>query len=93
MKNINLIANIVIKYFDEKNFQLFIKALLTLKDEVIKYDPAELDPGMVDLVMDEAVFDWALENYNKEPSDYNWEAASIVVADLRDILKNSTNAP
>jgi hypothetical protein len=83
---VNTLADLAIKYFSERNFKLFIKALLTLKEEVIKLDPESLDDGMVDLVMDEALFDWALESYNKEPSDYDWQAATVVYADLQFIL-------
>jgi len=91
-KTINLLAELAIKYFSEKNFKLFIKALLTLKEEVIKLDPAKLDVGLVDLIMDENLFDWAEGAASKQPSDYDWEAATVITLDLQDILKNLNNA-
>jgi hypothetical protein len=81
--------DIIIKYFSEKNFKLFIKGLLTLKEEVIKLDPENLEPGLVDLIMDENMFEWAEGIAGKNPSDYDWEAATVIAADLQDILKNS----
>lgn len=91
MSLVNTIADLAIKYFSERNFKLFIKALLTLKEEVIKLDPEILDPNMVDLVMDENMWSWAEEIAGKEPSDYDWEAATIIVADINSILNSSKN--
>ncbi len=88
----NTLADLAIKYFSERNFKLFIKALLTLKEEVIKLDPGNLDPGMVDLVMDQNMWDWTIEAANREPTDYDWEAATVIAADLQSILNNSVNA-
>lgn len=90
MNLVNTLADLAIKYFSERNFKLFIKALLILKEEVIKLAPSTLDVGMVDLVMDESLFEWAEGIAGKEPSDYDWEAATVIAADLQSIL-NETN--
>lgn len=86
---IRLMSELVIKYFTEKNFKLFIKALLTLKEIVISMDPSTLDVGMVDLIMDENMFDWVVEAASRVPSENDWNAATYIAADLQDILKNS----
>lgn len=86
MNIINTLAELAVKYFSERNFKLFIKALLTLKEETIKLDPEVLNPNMVDLVMDESMFEWAEGIAGKEPSEYDWEAAMIISADLQSIL-------
>lgn len=91
IKTINLLAELAIKYFSEKSFKLFIKALLTLKEEVIKLDPEVLDVGLVDLVMDENMWDWISGAVGREPTEYDWEAAAVIAADLQNILQNSKN--
>ena len=89
IKTINLLAELAIKFFSERNFKLFIKTLLTLKEEVIKLDPEVLEVGLVDLVMDENMWDWVSEASSREPTEYDWEAAAVITADLQDILNNS----
>lgn len=89
MNIVNTLADLTIKYFTERNFKLFIKALLTLKEEVIKLDPEKLDPGMVDLTMDENMWMWAEDAASKNPSEYDWEAAMIISADLQSIINES----
>lgn len=88
---INLLIELAIKYFSERNFKLFLKALLTLKEEVIKLKPEKLSAELVDFVMDENVWEWAEGIAGKTPSEYDWEAATVIAADLQDILKKFNN--
>ncbi len=81
------IAN-ALKAFESNNFELFIKELLTFRTEVLKIDPALLDLGLVDLIMDENVWIWAISAISREPTDFDWEAAGFIAADLKDTLLN-----
>ena len=86
MNKINLMIELCIKFFSEENFKGFIKALLTLRSEVIKLDPEKIDIGLVDLIMDEEMGNWAISSIDRIPTDYDWEAARLISLELKDIL-------
>jgi len=88
MQTIKNTMNLIIKSYDNKNFQQFIKELLTLREEIIKFDPEDLDPSLVDFNMDENMYDWTISGIGREPTKYDWEAAEIITANLRDISVN-----
>lgn len=89
MNKIKSTIEYILKTFLEKNFKLFIKALLTLREEIIKVDPEQMNPALVDFGMDQEMFEgWAISSIDKEPSEYNWEAAGFIIRDLQDILNN-----
>lgn len=73
----------ILKDFGNKNFKLFIKDLLTLRTEVLKTNPEGLELGLVDLIMDDSVFDWLISAMDREPTEYDWEAAGFVARDLK----------
>ena len=77
-----------IKAFEHQNFLLFIKHLLTLRDEVVKVDPENTDPGLVDLIMDENAISWAISSIGRAPIENDWIAAGYIAADLKEILEN-----
>lgn len=86
MTKINLMMELCIKFFSEQNFKGFIKTLLTLRSEVIKINPEDVDVGLVDLMMDEEMNNWAISGMDRTPTDYDWEAARLISLELQDIL-------
>ena len=88
MNEIKNICENIVKAFTETNFKEFIGQLLTFRDEVIKHDPQEMDPGIVDLAMDENMWEWASSAVNRKVTDFDWEAAGYIAADVQDCLKN-----
>jgi hypothetical protein len=86
MTKINLMIELCIKFFSEQNFKGFIKSLLTLRSEVIKLNPENIDVGLVDLIMDEEMGSWAISAMDRSPTDYDWEAARLISLELQDIL-------
>jgi hypothetical protein len=74
--------------FDNNDFKSFIKHLLTLRTEVFKVNPGDLDLGLVDLAQDDNCFTWVISAIDREPTELDLEAASYIAADLRDTLNN-----
>ncbi len=89
MEILKHIIDKTIKLYQEGKISEFINHLLLLKNEVAKYEPEKMSLDLVDFLMDESMFDWVLQSFNKAPTDFDWEAASFVVEDLKDILNNN----
>lgn len=83
----NKILN-VLNSFTSNNFSDFIKNLIKLRAEALTYDPELMNLGLVDLMMDENMWNWIATAIEKPPTEFDWEAAGYVAADLKDILEN-----
>ncbi len=86
MENIKEYILKILKFYENGKFSDFISNLLLLKNEAAKYDPEEMPLNLVDFLMDESMYDWVLQAFNREPNDFDWEAASFVANDLREII-------
>lgn len=82
----------VLKYFTDSNFKGFIKSLLTLRTEVLKVDPGSLELNLVDLVMDDNAYDWVVSALDKEPTEFDWEAAGYIASDLQETFMAMNNS-
>lgn len=68
------------------NFNDFIKNLLLLRETVAEVDPEILDISFVDFMMDNNMWSWVMSSLNREPTDFDKEAAKYVVNDLKNIV-------
>lgn len=87
MNNIKHTIKLILKAFTEANFKEFIKQLLTLQEEMTKVDPENMDPRLVDFGMDQDMFDWGISAMDKDPTEYDWEAAGYIAKDLQEIIQ------
>ncbi len=88
MNKIKHTIELILKAFTESNFKVFIKELLTLQKELIKVDPEHMEPRLVDFGMDEDMWnDWVISSIDKDPTQYDWEAAGYIAKDLQEILQ------
>ncbi len=88
MNKITHTIELTLKDFTNSDFKAFITNLLTLQQELIKVDPEELDPGLIDFGMDQNMWDYATSAIDREPTEYDWEAAGYIASDLKEILDN-----
>lgn len=79
----------VLNSFISNNFSEFIKNLIKLRTEALTYNPEQMNLGLVDLLMDENMWNWVSSTIEKDPTEFDWEAAGYVAADLKDILENN----
>jgi len=86
METIKEYINKILNFYENGKFSDFINNLLLLKNEAAKYDPENMPFNLVDFLMDENMFDWVLRSFDKTPNDFDWEAASYIVNDLKDII-------
>lgn len=82
-----LIDNII-NGFTSNNFSSLIKNLFELRKVALQFDPKEMNLALVDFLMDENMWSWIVSAAGKEPTEFDWEAAGYVAADLKDILEN-----
>lgn len=88
METIKEYINKILKFYENGKFSDFINNLLLLKNEAAKYDPENMSLNLVDFLMDENMFDWVVQSFNKEqPNDFDWEAAYYIANDLKDMIK------
>src|SRR5690606_28327214 len=75
--------------FEQDNFNLFIKHLLLLREEISKIEPESLHLDFVDFLMDENMWDWVINSLKDDPSEHDLEAANFVAMDIKDLIKNN----
>jgi hypothetical protein len=86
------ISNFIIDIIDaykNKDFQKFISKLMDLKDFQINIYPEAFHPTYSDLFLDNNMWGWISDSINKEPANYDWEAASFIMEDLKERIENN----
>jgi hypothetical protein len=86
-----IISNII-KDFTSGSFSSLIKNLFELRKTALEFDPKEMNLALVDFLMDENMWSWITSGVGKEPTEFDWEAAGYVAADLKTILESGIKA-
>jgi hypothetical protein len=78
----------IIDAYNRNDFNDMLLELLMLREIVTTHmDPANLSFGLVDILMDENMWEWILKAIKKDDlNSFDKEALSLIVADLQDLV-------
>jgi hypothetical protein len=75
--------------FESKKFGPFIKNLLLLREDISGIDPELFHTDFVDFLLDNNMWNWIISGLDKDPTEFDWEAAQFIAADIKDIITNN----